>query len=97
MFPHKNNEGYMNMGSLGQLHGMGNVHVVVRGGKQWWAGELSYDDDPGCICCALNSSIDAEKDVAIVVVMCCQHPDLGHDLLLGISCPPVLPPHNLLT
>lgn len=57
MFPHQNDRGCMSMGSLGWLHGMGNVHVGVWQGGQQWAGKLSYGGDAGHICCVLNSPL----------------------------------------
>ncbi len=37
LFPHKSNGECTNIGTLGWLHGMGNVHVGVRWGDQRWA------------------------------------------------------------
>ncbi|PBK63999.1 hypothetical protein ARMSODRAFT_1007356 [Armillaria solidipes] len=47
--------------------------------------------------CAIHSLIDAQRGAFTVVVVSRRGPDLGPALLLDISCPPVLPPRNLLT
>lgn len=41
MFLHKDDREYMNLGSLGMLHGMGDTNVGGRQGGQRWVGKLA--------------------------------------------------------